>query len=503
MGRKAGTGIFTRQRKGGPVHYIDFVDQHGKRRQEKIGSDKAKARRVLAQRRREVADGTYSAEFKSGSVTLASYAETWGKRRTNKTAGDDRAKLRDHIVPVLGQRTLEDLADDPHCVKVLVDALKAKGTIEDKTIRNVVGVMSSLFRDAKFEKLVHSNPCSDLPKGIVPPAVRKPKDIYEPGPLATLLTSEKVPLDRRVFYTLLALTGERHGEGAGRRWRDLDWNPKPLASLHVHSQYYDEPLKSPDGVPRPRMVPVHPELARVLREWQLSGFARYFGRPPKPDDFIVPSRRGPSKCRTVRRSLHNLVDKDCPKAGVDSRTIHRFRDTFISLTRRGDAPKDKVKLITHGDTKGDIIDAYSNIDWDPLCRTVLCLKVDLKPAEVIRLPVPKVASGDGGKRDVLRDAADQNDGSQPNQAGFVAGRTGLEDGASLGTKRNARGFSGPEPSWGGTESSTKQRLPSTSDARHAIDHEAEDFEAAVAEDFEAAVAEDAERAAAAEVIRRG
>jgi hypothetical protein len=34
------------------------------------------------------------------------------------------------------------------------------------------------------------------------------------------------------------------GEACGRRWRDLDRNARPLASLHVATQYDGEPLKT-------------------------------------------------------------------------------------------------------------------------------------------------------------------------------------------------------------------------------------------------------------------
>jgi hypothetical protein len=239
------------------------------------------------------------------------------------------------------------------------------------------------------------------------------------------------------------------------------------------------------------MVPIHPELARILREWQLSGFAEYFGRPPKPDDFIVPSRRGPQFCRTVRRSLTNLVEKDCPKAGVEARTVHRFRDTFISLCRRGDAPKDKVEMVTHN-ARGEIIDAYTNIDWEPLCRTVLCLKLVVRPAVVASLPI---AVGADPLRDVLRDAPAQKTESShfwlPSERGGRDSKPYPPPAEVRNPRENFATRANGSPSNPGAIPSAS----STSDARHAIDREAEDFQAAVAEH--------AELVELAEEIRRG
>jgi integrase len=42
----------------------------------------------------------------------------------------------------------------------------------------------------------------------------------------------------------------------------------------------------------PREVPVHPVLARLLKEWEERGFAELFGREPRADDLLIPNRHG-------------------------------------------------------------------------------------------------------------------------------------------------------------------------------------------------------------------
>lgn len=479
-------GVFERKRKSGVTYYVSFIDQTGKLRQERAGSDKGAARRLLTKRKREVADGTYAPEFKTARVTLRAYAASWGEKRTTKTANDDRSRLRDHVLPILGDLALEDI--QPRHAKVLVDALKKKPDIGPKTIRNVVGTARTLLRDARFEGLIAANPFAGLPKGIVPPRPRVEKPIYELGAVVALLTSDKIPLDRRVFYALALCTGMRHGEAAGRRWRHYDPNSSPLGCLSIETQYDDQELKSPDGEARPRKAPVHPELARILAEWKLSGFAQFFGRAPRPDDFIVPSRRGPQHHRTVRRSLTNLVERDCPAAGVEARTFHRFRDTFLSLCRRSGARKDVIEKVTHN-ARGEMVDQYTHWDWAPLCEAVLCLPIKLAGADVIQLPV--AASGGGGSHDVPHDADSRKDESQPFQAGFVAGRTGLEALPASGKRWESAGKRRPSMAGSTADSSRESRSARAHDARHVDDE---------AEAFAAAVAEDAERAAVFEVL---
>jgi integrase len=361
-------GLFHRTRKKGVVWGISF--QWQKEQQQELVGTKAEARRKLTQRLREVREGTYSPEHKTGAVTARMYAKSWGEKRTNKTAGDDRTRLELHFVPYLGAMKLEDIR--PRHIIDWVRKLRT-GKLSPKAIRNVYGTVRTMFKYAVIDELIPANPCV-VPENTLPQPPAKAPGIYEKADIVALTTSPKVADDRRVFYLEAFLTGQRHGEVAGRRWRDIDRNAEPLRALHVRTQYDDQPLKSPDGKPRWRVVPIHPLLWEALEQWRLVGFPRRFGRPPRPDDFIVPSRLGPDKCRTVRRTLMTLVDRDCPAVGVEPLTFHRTRDTFISLCRRGGAPKDVVERITHN-AKGDTVDTYTHLDWKPLCAAVLCIEL--------------------------------------------------------------------------------------------------------------------------------
>jgi integrase len=373
-------GIFTRKRKSGVVYGIAF--QHdGAQQQELVGPNKAEARQLLVQRKREVAEGTYSREHKTGRVSLEAFAETWSGGRTIKTAKDERRRMRRHLLPHLGKMPIGEIR--PKHIIGWIKTLRREAKIGPQTIRHAYNIARLIFRDALIEELVQSNPCV-VPDNVLPPLPAKEPGIYEKPDVIALLTDERIPEYRRVFYAMAFFTGMRHGEIAGRRWRDWDPKPEPLGALHVRTQYRDEPLKAPDGQPRPRVAPVHPELARMLAAWKLSGFAKQFGRLPRPDDFIVPSTRGGGP-RTARSTYGVFTGTDCPEVGVQPLTFHRTRDTFASLCRRGGARKDVVEKITHNAT-GDTLDTYTHFDWAPLCEAVLCLGLTLKPATVIQLP---------------------------------------------------------------------------------------------------------------------
>jgi integrase len=362
-------GVFARTRKSGTVYYVSFIHD-GKLVQERAGTDKRAAQALERQRKREVRDGTYSRNQPCARPTLAQYTERWLARRRNRTVDDDKARLELHVLPALGKIELDEIR--PRHVRELVESLCAANEIAPKTIRNVYGVLRTLFRDAVIDEIILANPCV-LPKGTLPAVAREEKTIYSREELETLLSSPKIPQDRRTLYALAGLTGMRHGEAAGRRWRHYDREARPLGCLEVGTQYEDLPLKTSNEKQRPRRVPVHPLLAGSLGAWHAEGFAVYFGRAPAPEDFIIPSRRGPRRHRVCRSSLTKLI-QDCERTGIRPLTFHRLRDTFISLARRGGARKDVLERITHN-ASGDIIDRYTSFDWEPLCEAVSCLKV--------------------------------------------------------------------------------------------------------------------------------
>jgi hypothetical protein len=170
-------------------------------------------------------------------------------------------------------------------------------------------------------------------------------------------------------------TGMRLGEVCGRRWRDIDPEARPLWSIHVHTQYQDQPLKTDDAKrARPRKVPIHGELAKVLERWWAEGWEFVYRHKPTVDDFIVPRRDRPDEALTESMAYKAWIAA-CGAAGVPANTVHESRNTFISYGRRCGARAEVVERITHN-AKGSIVDQYTEWDWMPLCEAVTCLRYD-------------------------------------------------------------------------------------------------------------------------------
>ena len=97
----------------------------------------------------------------------------------------------------------------------------------------------------------------------------------------------------------------------------------------------------------PREMPVHPTLAQILASWRDSGFEHLTGRPPQPDDPIVPSRRG--AYRNVNSSLRRFHE-DLERIGLRVRRQHGVRRTFISIARADGAVADTPHFASQAPT---------------------------------------------------------------------------------------------------------------------------------------------------------
>jgi hypothetical protein len=185
----------------------------------------------------------------------------------------------------------------------------------------------------------------------------------------------------------------REGEVCGRRFSDWLRDARPLSALNVHTQYNDQPLKTDDEEDvHPRLVPVHPELETILREWWASGFELVFRRPPTRDDFIVPNRQGGNHTKS---SAYKMFRRAQAKVEVENRTLHATRNTFISIARSNGARADVVERVTHN-ASGDVIDIYTTFEWRPLCEAVALFDLDLDPRDAEPLfvaPKPGLEAG--------------------------------------------------------------------------------------------------------------
>jgi integrase len=369
-----------------------------------------------------------------GALTVRAYAERWLAERKVETVDDDRGRLHNHILPGLGDLVLAELR--PRQVRDFVKALAGKrklgnrrkdGTrapcdepIAPRTVRHVYGTLRAMLNDAVADELITTNPCvlkDELPAKVDKDRTWRRTAVFTRDEVQTIISAPPtaIPEDRLVLYALEFLGAMRFGEAAALTWSDYDPASSPLGKLVIERSYSSKARRVKETkTDNPREMPVHPTLARILAAWKLGGFERMTGRAPRPEDLIVPSRRGrPRNANHALRRFHEDLDR----IGLRARRQHDARRTFISIARADGARTDILRWATHGPT-GDITDQYTTLPWAALCEEVAKLRIEVLEGELVWLPLAAGADGLG--------AAVVQSSNQAISGEKMAERTGLE-----------------------------------------------------------------------------
>lgn len=388
------------------VYWVGFTDAQGLRHsrttgvrveRDPQGNERARlnAKAIASELERLVEDERRVLE--TGPLTLATYARTWSDGRAAmglESARDCWAGLRDHVLPVLGARPVAEIRRED--VRLLFLRLMTARRLANKSILNVYGTLHSLFEDAVADGLCAATPCTlkkrrrELPENVPSNPLFQRQAVYSLVEARLLCLEESIKPQRRVLYACLFFGGMRIGEMLGRRWDDYDTSTEPLGTLTVHSSWNTKRREErATKTRRVRLVPIHPELARVLAEWRLSGWAAEFGRPPRGADFIIPPAPGASAERPrSSKSVLKAVKADCRRLGLRERNTHDTRHTFISLCRGAGAVDRILRWISHGPGTSTILDRYTQPIWPDLCAQVMRHPLRLAAGGLFQLSLP-------------------------------------------------------------------------------------------------------------------
>ncbi|MEL7368298.1 MAG: tyrosine-type recombinase/integrase, partial [Myxococcota bacterium] len=191
-----------------------------------------------------------------------------------------------------------------------------------------------------------------------------------------LLSDDRIPTDRQVFYALTIFTGMRTGETAATTWADWDRTRQPLSGLKIAKTITREGVIVERTKTRVvKFVPVHKSLEEILVVWRQIGWPALFRRQPESTDLICPHMpsKGPNAGKIAVRN-HTLIMRgwreDLEQLDIDGdKTPHAMRHSFISLTLRDGASLEVVRKVTHPRPRS-IVDVYTHVFWDQLCEEV-------------------------------------------------------------------------------------------------------------------------------------
>lgn len=315
------------------------------------------------------------------ALTVAEYVEQWIQGRAGvATASDEAARLRLHVLPIIGHMAVAEVR--PRHIRDLVNAVKSKTSVAPKcrgqllaprTVRLIFATLRLVFKSAVIDEHITASPVV-VEAGVLPRNVDKDPEwregaIFERDELLMLVTDDRIPPYRRVLYALEGIAGVRHGEAAGLRWRDYNERCQPLGKLTVSRSGTKQRTKTQLA----RSIPVHPTLAQILTAWRTRGWQAKYGRAPGPDDLVLPTED-----HQVRKAANTLREfhRDLERIGLRARRGHDLRRTFVTLARADGGRTDVLRPLTHPGEK-DIIGLYTTFPWAVVCAEVAKLQLAL------------------------------------------------------------------------------------------------------------------------------
>lgn len=149
-------------------------------------------------------------------LTVRAYATDWIVKRKERDLDwqNDESRLRNHILPELGDLLLSEVRTR-HLVEMFHKLRTDKARdLAQRTIYNIYAVASAMFRDAKLADLIAQSPCELDERQLGPLTDKDPEwrneAVFTREEAETLISDERIPLDRQLVYGLELLAGRAH-----------------------------------------------------------------------------------------------------------------------------------------------------------------------------------------------------------------------------------------------------------------------------------------------------
>lgn len=266
-----------------------------------------------------------------------------GKQQAHSTIVKKRSVFKNHLVPALGTKRLDEITTGD--VDALVSSLTKRG-LEAKTINDVLSILRTTL-DVAAKRWNVMPPTRAAIDGLKVP--ENEMTFYDAGELARLLEHAKFVHDRVELVVLLgADAGLRAGEMIALEWGDVDLVAGILTIRRKEWRGVVGTTKSK----KPRKVEITSRLARALKAFKHLRGPRVFYRDTAP----LPGRHTDDgkKLRGVSlKIIENWIAAALRLAGFSKdAAVHALRHTFgTRLAARGASAMQIKELMGHSSLK--------------------------------------------------------------------------------------------------------------------------------------------------------
>jgi len=243
--------------------------------------------------------------------------------------------LKVHILPLLGKLQLTRIS--PMQIEEFLRIRTLEGR-SDKTVRNIVVMLGSVFTLAVENDLIVKSPVRKRHK---PALTREEKPVWSAAQVRTIISA--VPEKFKVLFTTIALTGLRLGELLALQWKHIDFEN---SKLKVEQSLWEGQIVSTKTRSSVREILFGEMLSRHLTD-HLQGSC-HIG----PEDFVFSKEAGgPLHPDILRRDvLYSALDRSGISRPTRVSGFHMFRHSAATfLNQQTGNLKLAQKFLGHAD----------------------------------------------------------------------------------------------------------------------------------------------------------
>jgi integrase len=351
-------GVYFKQTSTGRSYYIDYKDDQGRRRREKVPGQETDAKNALG----SILNKRVTGETIPGrvDVTYADYSRKVvdGREKSGalkpQSAKQYRYANESHAIPLLGHKQMNKITK--HDILRVVQTMQEKG-LASNTIRAVTRVMSVTFGEAQWEYGIPNHVRSLKREHLPKQKAVKPMRVYSAQEMLDLSAEAGRLGPRAHALILLALySGLRISELAGLWWEDLDLHAD-IPTVTVRAQLSRRGMERLDYLKHKdegeyRTVEIPRFVSKALAAWKLR--SKHSGQ----NDYVFAGDYGGALGQEGMRAIFTTCRTE---AGIVGGTFHDTRHTFASVLIAGGANIVEVQHALGHDKASTTLDTYSHL----------------------------------------------------------------------------------------------------------------------------------------------
>jgi integrase len=208
-------------------------------------------------------------------VTFKEYTQSWyttykEPKLKPTTASGYLSTFEHHLFPAWGSKPINQITTGD-----IQAFLNERSNLAEKTLKEMLVLIRSIFRSAKEDKLILENPAEST-RLTIPSTKKTERKALTQDELTDIIRSlGKLSDDDRRLMSLLIFTGMRRGEVLGLRWEDID---AETGWIHVVRNAVfpggknDAVIGTPKTEKGKRSIPLDPVLWELLQPAKATGY---------------------------------------------------------------------------------------------------------------------------------------------------------------------------------------------------------------------------------------